>query len=791
MSNADRDEPKGGSADPEDKVQAKATTSVPPVSDTPTIQYKRHILQSRDNPWRTRITKIAVTKTTQTKPSEEACLVLIYPPGSDLGKRFPLTQGDIVLGRGRDCTILVDRDSVSRRHARISYQGKGWFIEDLQSTNGSYVNDVPIKKLPLRDSDFVKIGAAIFKFFVGTDVEASYHEEIYNLTIVDALTGTYNKRYFQECLDRELTRSARFGRPLSLVLFDIDHLKQINDKHGHLTGDYVLRELSRRLIGSVRKEEVLARHGGEEFAVVLPERDLAGARAYAEQLRRVVSDQPYEYEGETFQVTISLGVACVSGEDLDAAALIKLAEDNLQRAKHAGRNRVVAGAEVSKQWDAAPAFRAALTDKMAIAALSLLGRDQGRDQLPAGADASAVAVELEGLLYSRLREHERPDQRLAFGVIEGGAGEGGAGEGASGGGGGGRKLLVALEGPTPVQRLRAILSEALRGCAEQRLEARFAVGPIALAHDSAGAVEAAVAGLDAELGALEGGHHLPHPVAVALRAIEGVTPARAQLVLDLGETLLQWLALCAAAELEAAGRPAADLPPLRWRRAGDDALPTIEGWLELLIAAVEEILGASTAHHAVWRASFGDRSTREQVLGWLRSFADLQGAFAQGAAGRDEHVARKLVDEAAPRLRQLIRRELRPVLALVPAELELVGFEGELVSYRMTRLTGGAAAPPVPLYSRKRMNPGLWLCDASADRAIPLEPFCVRDTCPKCGGRELFLLSRLDELELRAPASGHELGKPAAALPLSAEARERLLALLEPPSAGGPAAPPP
>jgi hypothetical protein len=279
-------------------------------------------------------------------------------------------------------------------------------------------------------------------------------------------------------------------------------------------------------------------------------------------------------------------------------------------------------------------------------------------------------------------------------------------------------------------------------------------------------------------------------VAAALRAIEGVTPVRAQLVLDLGETLLQWLALCAAAELEAAGRPAATLPPLRWRLAGDAAVPTIEGWLEVLAAAVDEILGATTVHHAAWRASLGDRATREQVFGWLRSFADLQGAFTQGAAARDEHVARKLVDGAAPRLRQLIRRELRPVLALVPAELELVGFEGELVAYRMTRLIGDAAAPPVPLYSRRRMNPGLWLCDAGTDRAIPLEPFFVRDTCPKCGARELFLLSRLDELELRAPASGHELDKPAAALPLSAEARARLLALIEPPSAGGSAASP-
>ena len=93
------------------------------------------------------------------------------------------------------------------------------------------------------------------------------------MTIVDALTGAHNKRYFLEFLEREIARCARYRRPLSLLMFDIDHFKAINDKHGHLTGDYVLREMSRRLLGRVRREELLARYGGEEFAAVLPETD--------------------------------------------------------------------------------------------------------------------------------------------------------------------------------------------------------------------------------------------------------------------------------------------------------------------------------------------------------------------------------------------------------------------------------------------------------------------------------------------------------------------------------------
>ena len=289
--------------------------------------------------WKTRITKVQVVK--PRVEAGEACLVLIYPPGPDMGKRFPLTRSEIVLGRGADCDIQVDRDSVSRRHARVFRDGEAWMVEDLGSTNGSYVNDVPVQRSVLRDADFLKIGAAIFKFLTGAGVEASYHEEIYRMTIVDGLTGAHNKRYFLEFLERETARCARYKRPLSLLMFDIDHFKAINDTHGHLTGDYVLKEMAKRLLGRIRREELMARYGGEEFAAVLPETDHAGAMTFGEQLRAIVADDQFEYEGDKFTVTISIGVATTEGQDIDTASFIKLADDNLYRAKREGRNRVV------------------------------------------------------------------------------------------------------------------------------------------------------------------------------------------------------------------------------------------------------------------------------------------------------------------------------------------------------------------------------------------------------------------------------------------------------------------
>jgi len=104
-------------------------------------------------------------------------------------------------------------------------------------------------------------------------------------------------------------------------MFDIDHFKSLNDKHGHITGDFVLRGISGRILPRIRPEELLARYGGEEFAIVLPEHDLTSAGMFGEQVRRLVADEPFEYEGDTFQVSVSVGVACNEGKAMDRRPL--------------------------------------------------------------------------------------------------------------------------------------------------------------------------------------------------------------------------------------------------------------------------------------------------------------------------------------------------------------------------------------------------------------------------------------------------------------------------------------
>ncbi len=297
--------------------------------------------------------KTRVTQVVQKPVGDEAtgndCLVIIYAPEPNLlGKRFVLDRAVVRAGRGSDNTIVLEGDSVSRRHARFEKRNNRWWVLDLRSTNGTYVNEdqvevpeeAPFGDRVLGSGDRIKIGPAILKFLSGADAEAKYHEEIYRMTIVDGLTQAHNKRYLFEVLERECVRARRHARPLSLVMFDIDHFKKVNDQFGHLAGDYALRELSKVCQERIRKEETFARYGGEEFTVVLPETPLEGAVSLAEDLRARIASHEFVFQNEPIPITISLGAAQLADADKTALELVQRADEQLYAAKRSGRNRV-------------------------------------------------------------------------------------------------------------------------------------------------------------------------------------------------------------------------------------------------------------------------------------------------------------------------------------------------------------------------------------------------------------------------------------------------------------------
>lgn len=273
------------------------------------------------------------------RPAEgNACVVVIH--GEGLGKRVDIGSRPALVGRSPEADLHIPHTSVSRQHCEIWFDGERYRVRDLGATNPTRVNEQVATQAVLADGDQVTVGETILKFIGGGSVEARYHEEVYQLATLDALTELTNRRHFTEQLDREIARARRHQRPLALCLIDVDLFKPINDRYGHIAGDGVLRQLAAILRQHVRSEDVAARIGGEEFAVMFPETDAAAAALFAERLRAAVEGAVFEIAGEPKRITISLGIASVDEERDDRSRLMRSADAALYRAKDAGRNRV-------------------------------------------------------------------------------------------------------------------------------------------------------------------------------------------------------------------------------------------------------------------------------------------------------------------------------------------------------------------------------------------------------------------------------------------------------------------
>ena len=167
---------------------------------------------------------------------------------------------------------------------------------------------------------------------------ARLFSEVQQLATTDSLTGIFNRRHFFALARGEVERSRRYQYPLSLIMLDIDHFKQVNDTYGHATGDMILQQIAQRCRKNLRETDIFGRYGGEEFVVLLPLTDLENARLVAERLRLEAAEVGREANVEG--VTISLGVAAMSGSGEDPESLLGKADQALYAAKQAGRNRV-------------------------------------------------------------------------------------------------------------------------------------------------------------------------------------------------------------------------------------------------------------------------------------------------------------------------------------------------------------------------------------------------------------------------------------------------------------------
>jgi len=273
---------------------------------------------------------------------DRAGLTLLTGPSA--GEVFTVDRPETLIGREEGVHIRLDDTAISREHARIVRSATGEFtLEDLQSTNGTFIGAEPIEKRTLRTGDHIQLGPnLILRFAVTDEAEEQLQRQLFESSIRDPLTHAYNRKYLMERLLAELAHARRHKTNLALLLFDLDEFKQVNDTHGHLGGDAVLRHVADTVLSLIRLEDVFARYGGEEFVVLMRGDGARDSGHLAERLRRGIAGAPLRYEARDVSVTVSIGVAELSEfrDPPTPLALIEKADQRLYRAKADGRNRV-------------------------------------------------------------------------------------------------------------------------------------------------------------------------------------------------------------------------------------------------------------------------------------------------------------------------------------------------------------------------------------------------------------------------------------------------------------------
>jgi diguanylate cyclase (GGDEF)-like protein len=274
---------------------------------------------------------------------DRATLTLVSGPNA--GAIFTLVPADNVVGRVKECAIRIDDPGISRRHARLFRQGPGsYVVEDLGSRNGTFVRGERIASHTLAEGDRISFGPSVeVRFGFADEAEESRLRQLYESSVQDALTKAFNRKHFAERLTGEMAYARRHRAPLSLLLFDLDHFKRVNDTMGHLGGDHVLCTVATLVRKTLRTEDVFARYGGEEFAIIARGIDVEKALLFAERVRTTVEQARIEYNRTPLKVTISLGVASLAccPENVGVDGLVGKADERLYAAKHGGRNRSV------------------------------------------------------------------------------------------------------------------------------------------------------------------------------------------------------------------------------------------------------------------------------------------------------------------------------------------------------------------------------------------------------------------------------------------------------------------
>ncbi|HZI17819.1 MAG TPA: GGDEF domain-containing protein [Pyrinomonadaceae bacterium] len=298
----------------------------------------------------------ADSEPTQPAGPRERHPALVFLRGELIAAPIPLDRPEVTLGRALEADVRVNDARASRLHARITAErdpttGEAVYrLIDLGSTNGTLLNGERVTEAVLREGDKVTVGEHLIRFDLLDDIDREFQRQIHRLLAHDELTGLLTSKSFFSELRREAARSEAEARPFCVLMMDLDHFKQVNDRHGHLVGSQTLEDVGAVITRSLRAGDVAARFGGEEFAAFLLNADYAQGMVAAERVRAAIESHHFsavrrgaaaEASTPPLRITVSVGVACYPVDGRDPIELIELADTALYRAKNAGRNRVI------------------------------------------------------------------------------------------------------------------------------------------------------------------------------------------------------------------------------------------------------------------------------------------------------------------------------------------------------------------------------------------------------------------------------------------------------------------
>lgn len=262
--------------------------------------------------------------------------------GDRMGEMFPLKDDRTTIGRGLQTDVRINDEGISRTHAVVEMDDGDYFLSDAGSTNGTFANGSKVDRYSLQEGDKIQIGASsVLKFTYHDDIDEDFQRNLYESALRDRLTGIFNRGYFSNRLESDVAFALRHGKPLSLVIFDLDDFRALNDEHSTAVGDQVLAALADRVQGTTRSEDIFARFGGEEFALICRDVDAIRAARAAHRIKEIVEAKAFEVGEHSFTVTVSVGVADLGMVvEPKAEALIEAADAALYLAKRNGKNRV-------------------------------------------------------------------------------------------------------------------------------------------------------------------------------------------------------------------------------------------------------------------------------------------------------------------------------------------------------------------------------------------------------------------------------------------------------------------